>query len=383
MLDKLTDPFLNYFDQFFPGTTFTKEKLDRHLRENQLNRDELNYFTIPDGYTKIGEDAFSLCTSLESVNLPNGLKAIGKSAFFCCFKIKSIHLPDSIEEIGQYAFNSCKRLENIKLPKNMRVIEDSLLAGCESIKSMSLPENIKYIRELAFSGCKNMKSIQLSESLTEIGRLAFRNCSALTSICIPNSVSMIQALAFSDCENLKIIVTENQNWPWQTIGIDTKKTLTLSHKQYIEQNHPSLFEKIGMKNVQPNEFYLVSEMISQENHKPSLDRLMDVFQDRSILQIRSLLLKLGKSTTTLPQTTITIKGQLIEQAHPLNAYLSAKDHKNFFTQYRQDITIIPKRKNSAINEQSAKIPLNPFPSIEKPRRSTDRLISNEFRPRKG
>lgn len=47
---------------------------------------------IPDGVTKIGQEAFSDCTRLASIKIPNSVTKIGKSAFSFCTSLAELHL---------------------------------------------------------------------------------------------------------------------------------------------------------------------------------------------------------------------------------------------------------------------------------------------------
>ena len=61
--------------------------------------DELKYFTA---LKAVGENAFLMCTNLESITLPQGLRTIGGMAFFGCSRLEEITFPEGIETIGQF-----------------------------------------------------------------------------------------------------------------------------------------------------------------------------------------------------------------------------------------------------------------------------------------
>ena len=54
--------------------------------------------------TRIGNSAFSECTSLASVTIPDSVTSIGYCAFFGCTSLKSVTIPNSVTSIGNYAF---------------------------------------------------------------------------------------------------------------------------------------------------------------------------------------------------------------------------------------------------------------------------------------
>lgn len=69
--------------------------------------------TIPDGVTRIGNDAFCYCSELMTVTIPEGVTEIGYSAFGNCTSLASITIPASVTTIKLYAFNGCKSLKNV------------------------------------------------------------------------------------------------------------------------------------------------------------------------------------------------------------------------------------------------------------------------------
>ena len=67
---------------------------------------ETNY-TIPNSVTTIGNQAFSGCNSLTSINISNSVTTIGWAAFSDCDSLTSINIPNSVTTIGNGAFYYC------------------------------------------------------------------------------------------------------------------------------------------------------------------------------------------------------------------------------------------------------------------------------------
>ncbi len=65
--------------------------------------------SLPESLRSIGKEAFSDCTSLQTVTIPeeSRLVSFGDYSFFKCEKLRSILIPASVQTIGQFAFGGC------------------------------------------------------------------------------------------------------------------------------------------------------------------------------------------------------------------------------------------------------------------------------------
>lgn len=216
---------------------------------------------IPDGVTKIGENAFRACTGIKNVSLPDSLTDIGSNAFRGCSELTHIILPDnvrcigedafqvclnlklvelsgSIESIGAGAFSECRQLTRILLsedhphfkiqndmliskdgtllwaspalahaviPEGVTIIENEVFCGRRSLLSVALPTGLKRIGESAFNWCDKLTEISIPDSVTEIGSEAFAYCSALAEITLPEGVTEINYSTFEGCSALTSI----------------------------------------------------------------------------------------------------------------------------------------------------------------------------------
>ena len=89
----------------------------------------------------IGDNAFSGCTGLTSIEIPNSVTSIGESAFSGCSGLTSINLPDGLTSIGEWAFYNCSGLTSITIP------------------SITIPNSVTSIGASAFSGCSNIGAV--------------------------------------------------------------------------------------------------------------------------------------------------------------------------------------------------------------------------------
>ena len=68
----------------------------------------------PKGWTSIGNDAFSSCTSLRSVTIGDSVTSIGNGAFSRT-SLGSVIIPDNVTSIGDSAFYSCTSLKSVTI----------------------------------------------------------------------------------------------------------------------------------------------------------------------------------------------------------------------------------------------------------------------------
>ncbi|MCD8372969.1 MAG: leucine-rich repeat domain-containing protein [Clostridia bacterium] len=160
---------------------------------------------IPDTFTKIDDDAFHFCTTLES-----------------------IVIPDSVTYIGDFAFTLCSRLTGIKIPSGVNYIGQDAFNGCSSITSIEIPDDVTVIQSYTFYNCNSLSRVTIGKNsqLTSIGSVSFAGCCNLTNIFIPKYVNSIEASAFNDTGVKKIIVSEDNVYFSSSNGIlyDKEKT---------------------------------------------------------------------------------------------------------------------------------------------------------------
>lgn len=169
--------------------------------------------------TSIGDQAFSGCSSLTSVELPDSVTSMGVNPFAGCESLKNIQV--SLEQpvfavIDGVLFNKAekslicypagKQEEDYEIPQGIQQIKSGAFAGCRFLTIIELPDSVTSIGDGAFAECSFLTIIELPDGLTSIGEYAFLGCSALTSIELPDSVTSIGDEAFGDCDNLIITV---------------------------------------------------------------------------------------------------------------------------------------------------------------------------------
>lgn len=169
--------------------------------------------------TKIGNEAFRHCTSLEEVELPATLKILGEgnrwsernpddngSVFYECASLKTVTLPSAITDIQGFVFGECPNLTTVIIPVNsaiMRIADYAFYNSGISSVSFVNAKGLAIIGPHAFDGCENLASVTFSDAQNNLnlGEYAFAN-TALTVLNLPASVATIGDYAFYNVSSL-------------------------------------------------------------------------------------------------------------------------------------------------------------------------------------
>ena len=127
---------------------------------------------IPEGITDIAAGAFSGCGSLTSVHLPASAANIGEEGFSYCAAIKSIDFAEGLWTIGDSAFMLDQALETAMIPTTVESIGSNAFAYCTKLNKVILPEGVKTIGEDAFIATA-LDQISIPKSVESIGTNAF------------------------------------------------------------------------------------------------------------------------------------------------------------------------------------------------------------------
>ena len=205
---------------------------------------ELTSVIIPNGVTKIGQDAFNWCYNITNIVIPDSVTHISGRAFEYCYFLTNVVIGNNVTHIEGKAFSYCQNLKDLTIGNSVKVIDSQAFQGCGKLESVTLGKNVTNI-DSAFSYCQNLKNIIVHEnnaniksidgnlytkdgttliqyaigkadelftipdSVTSIADGAFAGCKNLTSINIPNSVTSIGTSAFEHCSNLESVVIGN------------------------------------------------------------------------------------------------------------------------------------------------------------------------------
>ena len=248
-------------------------------------------FTIPDGITTIGSNAFENCINLQNINFPSSLSTIGSSAFKST-GLTSLTLTPNINSIGKSVFSKCYYLTSVSFSIGLISIPSDMFSytgiksitipveiiGIESsafqysaletiiisnpyltfgsyalantnINSITLPSNLNTLPSYLFDGCYKLTSISLPSSLTTIERNVFSGTS-ISSLVIPSTVSTIKSYAFVNMTNLLTIdiqSTINNIEEYTFYGCSALSSFTIPSS--VSTISTSSFEKSGIESI--------------------------------------------------------------------------------------------------------------------------------------
>lgn len=181
---------------------------------------------IPDSVTKIGEDCFSGCSGITSIEVENSnIVTIGERAFQGCNLLESFPFSklSKLITIKDKAFDGCAKLKSVNCPSSVQSIEANAFSNCSSMELVDLSKTMNLsLARYAFANC-GVRELKFSDDMTEIAPFTFTNCERLgvahDGAAIPlelgkktSGISKICSNAFANCKALKeIILNESVN----------------------------------------------------------------------------------------------------------------------------------------------------------------------------
>lgn len=132
---------------------------------------------VPEGYDRVGDEAFKGRYTITNVTLPTSLQLIGASAFENCTGLTSIVLNEGLENIGEKAFASCK-LKDLKFPSTLKIINDGAFYNVH-VTNLKLNAGLEFIGNSAFALARKVDKdavenvVEIPASVKYIGPAAF------------------------------------------------------------------------------------------------------------------------------------------------------------------------------------------------------------------
>lgn len=163
---------------------------------------------IPNKYFSRFFYADTITGKITNIEIPNGVTRIENQAFYYCDSLTSIEIPNSVTSIGYCAFEDCSNLTNVYYSGT---IEDwcNITFSDSTSNPMSYAEHFYMLDEN--KEYKEVTEIEIPNTITKIGNYQFCGFNNVTSITIPNSVTSIgwNALKIGNANNKATITVKS------------------------------------------------------------------------------------------------------------------------------------------------------------------------------
>lgn len=143
----------------------------------KMSGNTIQNVVIPEGYERLGKEAFDGCSHVKNFTFPKSLQVIGDRSFYYCNDLRVIEFNEGLENIGKEAFMG-NSLASVKFPSTLRIINDAAFATASKdphITNIKLNAGLKYIGNSAFA-LENDESegvLEIPASVRYIGPFAF------------------------------------------------------------------------------------------------------------------------------------------------------------------------------------------------------------------
>lgn len=125
-----------------------------------------NYYTIPDGVTRIRDYAFYGYDGTSYELALGGWEN----------RLRVVTMPDTVTCIGSYAFYNQYTLMRVVIPGSVTTIKDNAFAMCKDLRHATFLPGVTAIEDSAFSGCP-LRCIEMADTVRTIGNDVFGNTS--------------------------------------------------------------------------------------------------------------------------------------------------------------------------------------------------------------
>ena len=204
----------------------------RSIGENAFTGSKIQTVTVPATVSNIAARAFRNSTYLTDIyfDLNEGDELIvGENAFSGCSSLKSLNIPARYATFDPAVLGDSSSIENIIVSEDHETYssvngllcnkDGDTLIYCPAGRrgALRIPSGIRTIGKSACAGCSNLTSLIIPSFVTRIENNAFEYCSRLTSVTFAGGNALGSKLSmgnsvFANCESLsKITFEENSN----------------------------------------------------------------------------------------------------------------------------------------------------------------------------
>ena len=174
---------------------------------------------IPAAVTRIDDNAFWNCTTLQNVGFCSDLLYIGARAFAKCSGITQLYFPSSFLSVDLEAFCECEGLTSLEI-RGVCSLMGGSFSDCISLNSVQLNANC-HASDGAFNGCTSLDTIN---GVCPWNKSAYTNYHAEPRFTTNQTIRSIYLNCFSDSSRVKfnddyctalcdyVVSTETKPW---------------------------------------------------------------------------------------------------------------------------------------------------------------------------
>ena len=170
--------------------------------------------------TCVGEDAFSWCTSLVSIELPSTITTIESFAFYYCTALNSLVIPNAVTSLGWEICYNCSALTSVTIGSGISELSDGTFSYCDALQSITclaleppVLENSFVFPDVSTAtlsvACGNLSVY--SDTTNLWGELFAGRISEIiyTVNATANDTALGEVIVTSDCESAMLTATAN------------------------------------------------------------------------------------------------------------------------------------------------------------------------------
>ncbi len=201
-------------------------------------------FTVPEGVSRIGTEAFagngylnfvnagvnvsfieygafSSCTALKNVAFGSSVEFISSKAFSDCISLEQFALPDSLEQLGMDVFSGCEKLEYVSSSGRNIISDNGVLYSADGSellcypegmnrKEFTVPDSVRVINSCVFKNNKFLEILDLGRNLESAEGEIISGCTSLRDLFIHSSTKTIDLTELRGMNGITVYGDDNE-----------------------------------------------------------------------------------------------------------------------------------------------------------------------------
>ena len=168
---ELDDEALSYADHLVSVKASNVFRVGKKVFNISKNIEEVLINLIDSEYYekngRFSEEALAYCPELKKVSVTGAVDYIPNSAFSLDTALTDVTLPEDYTKIGKEAFSVCSSLEDIPISDKLETVDDGAFAAT-AVKTMELPDTLTSMGANVYWNCANLQEVCFHSEKAEI-----------------------------------------------------------------------------------------------------------------------------------------------------------------------------------------------------------------------